>query len=390
MAKRGRPAKRSTRSAKPTAEAEAEEKIQVRCTICGRETMSPKGQFYKLSYSDLHRGNGHWSHICISCANDEFRKLSIRYDKKMAALILCSILNVPYYEKLFEVVDKTYGEKMTFGYYLRRINGVQFQNKTFISTVIDGMYKQREEKELIKAKQDEIDDRAETNWTVEEKRAKNEVIDLMGYDPFERYAPKVRRLLFPELLGYLDDEDLLNDTYKLSQVIQVINNNQQINSCDIAISNIDINEGVEEIKVLNQLKKELVASNEKITRENGISVKGRGEQKAGKGSLTGLMRDMRERDIEEVEVNFYNQLQSPASRWATDVSMRSMLENIELGENDVNEIIETQRELVQKYQNENESLEEDCRLLRVQQDKDSKRISELEAQVKELGGVLDG
>lgn len=86
---------------------------------------------------------------------------------------------------------------------------------------------------------------------------------------------------------------------------------------------------------------------------------------------------MREKDIHEAEVNFYNQLQSDSSRWAVDVSMRSMLDNIQLGENDVNDIIEDQRSRLLSLQDENDILKEEKRLAKIRENKLNEDIEKL-------------
>ncbi len=354
-----------------------------RCSMCGKEKTTPDKVFYKLTYSNLHKGNDGYAHICIECCKSEFERLSKKYNQKMATMFLCATLNVPFYRSLYESIQKN-RDDFNFGYYIRQINNKQYQGKNFILTLANG------ELEVTKKEaEDEAEDLAESNWSVDERRAKNEVVNMMGYDPFDGYPPKIRKMLFPELLGYLDDDEILSDNYKLSQIIQIINNNLQINQYDIAISRLNAQRDVDDITNLNRLKKELVVSNEKIAKENGISVKGRGDQKSGKGTLTGLMRDMREKDIKTAEVNFYSQLQSPASKWATDISMQSMMENIQLDENDINEIIEDQRKLLTEYQDENDVLKEEKRLLMVKNADDELLIQKLKEQIINLGGEVD-
>lgn len=378
------PPKKKT-ATKKAVNAKKDEDIKIyRCTMCGREETNPEKKFYKLSYSNLHKGNDGYSHICINCVKEEFERQCKKYNMKTATMITCANLNVPFYRALYESIIKS-RDDFSFGYYIRQINNKQYQGKNFALTLATG------ELEVTKKEvEEEVEELAETNWSLDERRAKNEVITMMGYDPFEGYTPKIRKKLFTELLGYLDDDELLSDNYKLAQIIQVINNNLQINQYDVAISKLDPRKDVDEIIDLNKLKKELVSSNEKIAKENGISVKGRGDQRAGKGTLTGLMRDMREKDIKEAEVNFYKQLTSPASRWATDISMQSMLENIQLDENDVNDIIEEQRKLLQKYQDDNDELLEERRILKVKEVEFNEVIKKLQEQVIRLGGELDG
>lgn len=355
-----------------------------RCTMCGKEETVAEKKFYKLPYSPDHKGNDGYAHICIACIKDEFERLATRYGEKLAVMGICAKLNVPFYRALYESVRKQQ-DNFSFGFYIRQMNSKQYSNKTFTLTLANG------ELDVTKKEaEEEAEELAESTWTVDERRAKNEVITMMGYDPFDGYAPKVRKKLFTELLGYLDDDELLSDNYKLSQIIQVINNNLQINQYDVALSRLNPAKDADEIASLNKIKKDLVMGNEKIAKENGISVKGRGDQRAGKGTLTGLMRDMREKDIKESEVNFYDQLISPASRWAADISMQSMMENIQLDENDVNDIIEEQRKLLQEYQDKNDELQEERRVWKVKEIETDETINNLREQIIQLGGELDG
>lgn len=374
---------KKTAKKKPKPPVDGEVKVY-RCVKCGREETAPEKKFYKLSHSPDHKGNDNYSHICISCAQAEFDRLTSRYGHKLAIMIMCAKFNVPFYRELYESLLKT-EDKFRFGHYLRMTNVKQYAGKTFALTLTEG------ELEVTKKEaEEEAEELAETNWTLDERRAKNEVINMMGYDPFDGYKPKVRKKLFTELLGYLDDDEILSDNYKLAQIIQVINNNMQINQYDVALSKLDPAVDAEDIASLNKIKKDLVASNDKIAKENGISVKGRGDQRAGKGTLTGLMRDMREKNLDEISENYFSQLQSPNTQWAVDLSMRSMLENIQLDENDVNSIVEYQRELIRNIQNENDVLKEDKRLLKIKEIETEERIKKLENQIIQLGGELDG
>lgn len=366
--------------------------INYRCTCCGKESDVGTKVFYKVPYSLSHEGNDSFAHICIDCTNNLFDYYRQKYGQAEAVKIICAMLDVPYYRRLYDSIIRN-NDKFSFGLYIRQINGTQYKGKTFALTLYEGELSVTE-----KEAEEEAEELSESNWTLEERRAKTEVKNLLGYDPFTGYAPKVRRKLFTELLGYLDDDEIINDNYKIAQIIQIINNNEQINQYDIAISRTNIKRDVDEVQKLNSLKKELVMSNEKIAKENGISVKSRGDQRAGKGTLTGLMRDMREKDIKEAEVNFYNQLQSEASRWAVDVSMRSMLENVQLGENDVNEIIEDQRARLVDLQDENDVLKEERRLLKLQEQKMLEKIDKMKEllgedlpdNLKDEAGDVDG
>lgn len=345
------------------------------CTACGKTYATGEKNFYVVRNSSSYKGNDGFAHICTSCAKQMFDEYKIKFnDQRLATMIMCAKLDIPYYHSLYESINVK-NDKFSFGIYLRQINGTQYRGKTFATTLADG--------ELERTVKESVQE-SEEYWTIDEKRAKNEVIKLMGRDPFIDYSPKDRRYLFMEFLQYLDDDELLDDQYKLTQLIQLINNNNQINQYDIALSRLDPTRNTDEVTSLNKLKKDLVTSNDKIAKENGFSVKSRGESRAGKGSLTSLMREMREKDIKEVEVNFYNQLHSENTYWAANISAQSLKTNCRFDENDVNDIIEEQRVLITTLQNDLDTLKEDERIWKTERDDTFSKLKELEKQIETL------
>lgn len=114
------------------------------------------------------------------------------------------------------------------------------------------------------------------------------------------------------------------------------------------------------------MKTELVTSNDKIAKENEISVKNRSNKDIGKSTLTYLMRDLREKDFKKAEANYYDQLRSEGTLWAISMSNRSIRENGMFDENDQNEMFNTQRELIQKLQAQLDEELEKNRLLAIE------------------------
>ena len=95
------------------------------------------------------------------------------------------------------------------------------------------------------------DDMMEENWTDEERKNVDTVIEVIGYDPFAGYQSSDRRYLFGELVKYLDDEEVVDDNYKLSQIIQIVNNNNQIRQYDLLIAQLKPLTDSKDIQVLN-------------------------------------------------------------------------------------------------------------------------------------------
>ena len=144
-------------------------------------------------------------------------------------------------------------------------------------------------------------------WSDQDKQNKQYAIEVVGYDPFEEYPEEGRKFLFNQLSPYLEDDSNADDAYKLSQILQIIKNNYQIDICDKKMSQLDPLKDAESIKTLSDIKNKLVQSNDKIAKENEISVKNRSNKDAGKSTLTYLMRDLREKDFDKAEADYYDQ-----------------------------------------------------------------------------------
>ena len=65
---------------------------------------------------------------------------------------------------------------------------------------------------------------------------------------------KIEDFLFNQLFPYLEDDDIADDTFKLSQILQVVDNNKQIRQCDLKIANLDPIKDANDIKTLNSIK----------------------------------------------------------------------------------------------------------------------------------------
>ena len=78
------------------------------------------------------------------------------------------------------------------------------------------------------------------------------------------------------------------------------------------------------------------------------------------------MRDLREKDFKKAEANYYDQLRSEGTLWAISMSNRSIRENGMFDENDLNEMFNTQRELIQKLQAQLDDELEKNRLLTIE------------------------
>lgn len=341
-----------------------ENKKTFKCLRCGKEHDVAVGHFYKITYSQLWKANDCYAPICKDCVNEMFDEYSRKFGSdRTACMIMSHVLDVPFYNSLFDSISQNNG-RVTMGLLLRIIgNARNYQFQTFSNTLVNG--------ELNKNALD-LQEEKEQKWSKAEIQAKDDCISVVGYDPFDGYNEGDRRYLFSELIKYFED-GIEDDPFKLSQIVQVVNNNNQIRQIDLQIARLNPMNSAEAIKSLNDIKVKLVSNNDKIAKENEISVKNRSNKDAGRNTLTFLMKDMREKDIAGAEANFYDQLRSPGTQWAADMSVKAIKENAFFDENDMQEIFDIQRELIDKFQKESDDAKEKYRLSLIE----NQRLKEL-------------
>ena len=344
--------------------------LQYTCTKCGSKYEDPVGHFFMSKTSPLFVSNSLRSTVCCNCINELFEDAkNIYHDAKLALIIICHYLDVYFSEDLYESVKGN--ANFSVGNYLKLINGSQYKAKNFTTSLVYFI------KEGLKS-DSQLKQEKETKWTQDEISNKNIAINMIGYDPFEGYSETDRRFLFNELIKYFD-ENIEDDTWKLSQIIQIVNNNNQIRNYDLIITSMssssDSLKNADSIKTLQAIKKSLVDNNDKIAKENEISVKNRSNKEVGKSSLGKLQIKLRKLNFKDAEENYYKQLRSEGTQWAIDMSHKSIKENGMFDENDKQEIFIIQRERLISIQQKLDDEKENNRLL--QAEIDSLKISEV-------------
>jgi hypothetical protein len=333
-----------------------------KCSCCGKIVQEPEGKFFKVIQNSLYNGNDGFSNICTYCCDDFFARMREKYqDEKIALLVTCAEMGWFFSEKTYMQMKEKNSGDIRLGDYIKRLNLSQNKNLTFVDYVMSSINSEQ----FLRSKQ-EADEMMEENWTDEERKNVETVIEVIGYDPFAGYQSSDRRYLFGELVKYLDDEEVVDDNYKLSQIIQIVNNNNQIRQYDLLIAQLKPLTDSKDIQVLNEMKGKLVQSNDKIAKENEISVKNRSNKDVGKATLTYLMRDLREKDFDRAEADYYDQLKSEGSRWAAEVSMNAIQKNTFFDENDMREIDGIKRQMVIDLQEKVDDLMEEKRQLLVE------------------------
>lgn len=377
-----------------------QQKGEKKCNYC-KETKKMT-DFY-ISKNPLHAADERVP-ICKDCV----MKASLNEDGTINDLEFNKVLRDiqrPYYKDLIESAiesfkrEHSYIEEEKVKYYGKELLSIYFRciamrqdrAKSYEDSEKDGFIHQNNNmpktaRERIAQKYADINDNpdieeAETKirWSKVDKQNRDYVIEAIGYDPFLDYPEEDRRFLFNQMLPYLEDDDNIEDAFKLSQILQIVNNNKQIHVCDKKIAILDPLKDANDIKTLNSIKKDLVISNDKIAKENEISVKNRSNKDVGKSTLTYLMRDLRERDFDRAEADYYDQLRGEGTQWAISVSQKAILDHCLFDENDKKEVYETQLKLINDLYKELDDKKEQIRQLLMTVDKLNQELEDIKA-----------
>ena len=348
----------------------------IRCPMCGHTKSI--NNYYK-SNSPLFANNYSHSVFCKECIwNTYDTYFNILKNIKNSVYITCMKFDIPFSENDYDgmikqLVNDNSAHPMRI--YMTKINSLGSINNGL--TGFDPKFlfsKDNNKGEITNALSLEAKDLDyNIQLTEQDIQVKEDVIRLVGYNPFDGYSNFDQKFLYNELITYLT-EDTLEDAYLLSQVLQLVNNNNQVRKIDIVIASLSSdtktlisNQG--EIKNLSTTKKTIVDNTDKIAKENSISVKNRGDKKAGKSTLTYMMKNLRELGFEDAEHDYYDHMKATGMKQTADISNKSILEQLQFDENDYISMVKDQREIIQKLQEKIDDTEEENRQLNVKLDK---------------------
>jgi hypothetical protein len=116
-----------------------------------------------------------------------------------------------------------------------------------------------------------------------------------------------------------------------------------------------------DVKSLSDTKSKIVASTDKIAKENSISVKNRSDKRSGRSTLTYKMKELRELNFREAEANYYDQMKAIGMQRVSDISAKSIWEQLQFDENDYTVMIKEQKDLIAQLYKQLDELKEEVR-----------------------------
>ena len=219
----------------------------IKCPMCTDEPKA-RSNFYK-SLSPLYVGinidNPSESRMvfCKDCIAETYDTYyGILKDIKKSVLITCMKFDIPFNQGDFDGTMKQYVNKPLshpFKIYMTKLNSLGNFNNTLTGFDPKFLFDKETGKDLItNALELEVKDlNYNIQLTEQDLQVKDDVIRLVGYNPFDGYSNFDQKFLYNELIAYLD-EDTVDDAFKLSQILQLVNNNNQIRKIDLVIATL--------------------------------------------------------------------------------------------------------------------------------------------------------
>lgn len=368
-----------------TKDLEEQMKGKTRCTKCGK--ILADGNYYSSS-SKLHTYTGRVA-LCKDCLTKFYVGfLEETNDIRVSIYKLCELVDFVYLENIYEssLTEAGWNKNFTivqnglevWKKYIKTINslknykGYAFEHGDKIGIRNDSVVESeknnldnRNNIEVIKTK--ELSDE-EIEQKVRDKQNKEDIIRIIGYDPFQYEIEEDKSKMYAKLINMLD-EDSQNDELKNSAIISIIKGQNQENKINDVITNLSsdiksIKENIGTIKSLTDTKEKLNKSLLALAKDNKISDLYSGHKTIGANTLTGMVKKLKEIDLKEAQVNLFDIQTSNGMLQTARLSAKAIVENLNFGDDDLIDITKWQREKIDFYNQEYSKLREENRKLK--------------------------
>ncbi|MCY8907834.1 hypothetical protein P8907_20100 [Bacillus atrophaeus] len=331
---------------------------KITCTCCGKERDS--GQFY-ASISPFHAATKKL-HVCKQCL---LKIADSDIENQTHIQNLLRMLDKPYLHTtwLSSIEEAANRNRHLFSIYMKNLGLRHNRMKTWQDSEFD--HKGRTQTDL---NTDEDSMQKEEDRILLDDTNKKDVLRMLGYDPFEGEIETDKRLLYNNLVNFLD-EGTLEDNFKLPAVIEIVKGFNQIDKINRAIATItsdvaNMSNQAGGIKSLIDSKEKILKSMLALAKDNGISVNHNNNKSKGAGTLSGIIKTLQEKGFEEGEVNQFDIETAKGIRQVADQSNKSIMDQLQFDENDYTSMLMEQREIIQDLDSRAITLEEENRKLK--------------------------
>lgn len=366
------------------------------CPMC-RKHKDVEKKFY--CDTDPLLGGKSFSRICRDCA----RKIALRVDvdgiehepTKESVQKALYYLNKPFLESVWnssiqesENIVTGKAKENVWTSYIKNISMVNYIGLGYMdSDIFDKGNISIEENSDVQKNEELSEDVVEMY-----KKNKRTVLRFLGYDPFENESPSEQAILYSKLVGYFD-ESVKDDGLKLEAVIEIVQSFKDVKTINDAISQYKKQLGtnpsvIPTIKSLADTKQKMINSALALAKDNGISENNNNRKSKGAGTLTGIIKELQEMDLDGSEVNTFDYETNMAIEDIMTRNHQNQLKQLNPDENDWEKEVIHQKGLLFNLQKERDNAVEFSRLLK-KENKDLKDFLFEKGLIDEKGQVIE-
>lgn len=336
------------------------------------------------------------THICIHCLNKLYNDWRKRYcfTPIETLYMICSFANVYFDKDLAESIlydkdaryvdgilltkDVTFVDK-----YMRKIEEIQEGHTDFWGADCSPIALQKQLGELTK-RQAAVEDEARD----EDKDNYNIIWGMYHYDPFETEEPKDQKRLRANLVTMIDDAmsgdlvrmnaalEIVKAYYRIEKIGETLNQLQATSELTIQNSN--------EIKRLVDAKSKETAMVTAFSKDHGFAAKYATAKSKGSGTLSAVIRDMKDAHYDPGVVNKYDIETSAAIKQVSDISAESIFKQISFTSAEYADMVREQADEIKSLTSKLRDKEEELRMFKEKEIK-QELLEELKEELIEKG-----
>ena len=339
------------------------------CSCCGKPLkLDQYFKVYSPICSDRVDQNGEYHMwVCRECCYKLFAWLyneKANKDLELATKYICAYLNIYWDVDIFDIAKQSHNKsgrmKPFFAEYMIYVNR-SYPNKTFFESPFLSEAYERKGEIRIEGKKD---DEAPYDWDREDVKNRQQVLKMVGYDPFEWETDDNKKILYKDLLNILEP-GMENDLVKFQAAIQIVMSFfkvRQMNKKQFEMERDGAS--IAEQKALSDLKDKELKSITNFSKDNGFAERYATAKAKGENTFTGIVNKMNEAKFENAIMNRYDIETSATIQQAADASFKAIFSQMSLGESEVWKIAQDQLEELRKLRKSNSELEENLRKAR--------------------------
>lgn len=342
------------------------------CYMCGEH--KPKDKFY-VSTDPLISGGV--TPICKECARKLAERIDINGDyhepTKDSVKLALQYLDKPFLDVVWDASvqesENLSGGKVKSTPYQAYVKNIAMVNYIGMTWKDSDMFKQKIIYDDEKTAQELIEEHNGQDTYDSYIKNKEDVIRLLDYDPFEEEPIKDQPFLYSQLLGMLDaSEDANEDMMRVSSAIQIVRAFLQLSKIDDSIAKLmgdikSISENSATIKSLQDSKQKLTSMITNLAAESCLSLKNSKSKTKGEDTFTGRLRKLKDLNLRNADLNGFDIETCKGMQQVADISMSAIIKGLRFTEDEMSDIVATQRQKIKKMDLETKSYKEAVRIL---------------------------